>query len=143
MKYVSRNSRWFFCLSLVFAGSAAAQEPPRFVDLPPEAVSGNVSGYAYICEVAFIPRSLTNEQGNYGLVQVSFHTQPHCGGTNLRWGAFYSKGATYGDPNYQYSESGLDRLYNSLDHAAQTGRKIKYSCWSTALPCGWVGFVGK
>ena len=94
------------------------------------------AGYAYLCRSTLVP--VTNSLGDHGYLNVTFHTEPQCMGDYIGFGRMYSEGATHAwsDSWYLLSENQLLSFFESANHAADTGQRVRwYRCDSIETNC--------
>ena len=92
--------------------------------------------YAYICRSTLNPASLNF--GDHGFLFVAFHTAPQCMGGMVGSAYMFSDGATssYSHSSYLLSENQLLSFFESANHAADTGQRVRYSrCSSIKTNC--------
>ena len=94
------------------------------------------SGYAYICRSTLQP--MTSNYGDHGYLYVTFHTAPQCMGDYIGYAVMYSDGATYSGSHSTglLSENLLLAYFESANHAADTGQRVRYHrCSSDKTNC--------
>ena len=106
------------------------------------AMNGSMQGlpelnnYAYICRSFLVPT--TGSGGDHGYMLVVFHTAPQCMGGMVGSAYMFSDGATHGYSSYSYllSENQLLSFFESANHAADTGQRVRYHrCSSSKTLC--------
>ena len=93
-------------------------------------------GYAYICRSSLVPK--VSNFGAHGYLSISFPTAPQCMGSSVGWARMYSDGATnsWSHSSYLLSENQLLSFFESANHAADTGQRVRYSrCSSIKTNC--------
>ena len=93
-------------------------------------------GYAYICRSSLVPK--VSNFGDHGYLSISFHTAPQCMGSVVGSARMFSDGATHSWSSYSYllSENQLLSFFESANHAADTGQRVRYSrCSSRKTNC--------
>ena len=94
------------------------------------------AGFAYICRSYLDPKVSTF--GDHGYLTVRFRTEPQCMGDYLGGAFMFSDGATTGSSHSTYllSENQLLSFFESANHAADTGQRVRYSrCSSIKTNC--------
>ena len=94
------------------------------------------NGLAYICRSTLIPN--TSSGGDHGYLSISFHTAPQCMGSVVGSARMFSDGATHtlSHSSYLLSENQLLSFFESANHAADTGQRVRYSrCSSSKTNC--------
>ena len=83
-------------------------------------------GLAYICRSSLVPT--TSTYGDHGYLFVVFHTAPQCMGDYIGGAYFFSDGAThsFSSSAYLLSENQLLSYFESTNHAADTGQRVRY-----------------
>ena len=83
-------------------------------------------GYAYICRSSLVPK--VSNFGDHGYLSISFHTAPQCMGSVVGSARMFSEGATHAwaDSSYLLSENQLLSFFESANHAADTGQRVRY-----------------
>jgi hypothetical protein len=106
---------------------------------PSEADAASFSGTGYPCRVAHIPRTIPGaiivlgpSGGNFGIVTVSFYSEPFCGGTFVRSATAYSTGSnvtdwTDSDTHHPHTEASLLALHAGLQRAAEAGERVFFA----------------
>jgi len=92
--------------------------------------------YAYICRSTLVPTG--GFYGDHGYLLVVFHAEPQCKGSWLGSAFMFSDGATHGYSSYSYllSENQLLSFFESANHAADTGQRVRYHrCSSSKTLC--------
>ena len=93
-------------------------------------------GYAYICRSSLVPK--VSNFGDHGYLSISFHTAPQCMGSVVGSARMFSEGATHAwaDSSYLLSENQLLSFFESANHAADTGQRVRYArCASDKTLC--------
>ena len=94
------------------------------------------NGLAYICRSTLVPTG--GFYGDHGYLLVVFHAEPQCKGSWLGSAFMFSDGATHGYSSYSYllSENQLLSFFESANHAADTGQRVRYHrCSSSKTLC--------
>ena len=84
------------------------------------------AGYAYICRSTLVPNAGTT--GDHGFLYVAFRTAPQCMGSLVGSGWMFSDGATTSSSHSTFllSENQLLSYFESANHAADTGQRVRY-----------------
>ena len=93
-------------------------------------------GYAYICQSTLAP--LTGSYGDHGYMLIHFNSAPQCMGSFLGIAYMFSDGATHSHSHSTWllSEKQLLSFFESANHAADTGQRVRYSrCSSIKTNC--------
>jgi len=94
------------------------------------------SDYAYICRSSLVPKAGTT--GDHGHLRVDLRSEPQCMGDFIGSAYMFSDGATHSWSSSQWllSENQLLSFFESANHAADTGQRVRYyRCSSDKTNC--------